>query len=110
MTRKSILTSLAFGVLMISGCAHSAMKGSVAMKVSATEAHVCLDNAKVGDRLTLFKNSCPTRDTGLRTSGSSAMCEKVRVGQGTVTQILNQHYSVLKADAGVAIEEGNFVE
>ncbi|MDZ4082158.1 MAG: hypothetical protein U1E10_04425 [Bdellovibrionales bacterium] len=80
------------------------------MKVSESEAQVCLDEAKVGDRLTLFKNSCPTKGTSLRSSSNSGMCEKVRVGQGTVTEILNQHYSVLKADAGVPIEEGNFVE
>ncbi len=110
MTQKLILTTLAFSGLMITGCAHSAMKGSVAMKVSESEAHVCLDQAKVGDRLTLFKNNCPVRGTTMGSSDNSGMCEKVRVGQGTVTQILNQHYSVLKADAGVAIEEGNFVE
>lgn len=79
------------------------------MKISDTEAHVCMDNSesKVGDRVTLFKNNCPKAGGK---GDPSAGCEKIQLGQGTVTKILNHHYSVIKFDAGVPFEEGTFVE
>lgn len=104
---------LAVTALMLTGCAHGLMRGSVAMKVSDTEAHVCMDKteAKVGDRVTLFKNACTGSSGGIRTGlGAPRSCEKVQLGQGTVTEILNNHYSVVKFDAGVPFEEGTFVE
>ncbi len=87
----------------LSGCAHTMMRGSVAMKVSPQEAHVCLGDKEVraGDRVGLFKNVC---------RGKGAMCEKVRLGEGEVTKTLNDHYSVIKVQPGVAFEEGTIVE
>lgn len=107
-----LVPALASG-LMLTGCAHNLMRGSVAMKVSEDEAHVCMDKseAKVGDRVTLFKNACTGTGGGGRSGlGSSRSCSKVEVGKGTVKEILNQHYSVVKFDPGVAFEEGTFVE
>lgn len=97
--------------LVLAGCSHGLMRGSVAMKVSDTEAHVCLDDteAKVGDRVTLFKSRCSGGGGG-KSGGQGRSCEKVQLGQGTVTEILNHHYSLVKFDAGVAFEEGTFVE
>ncbi len=96
--------------LALAGCSHGLMRGSVAMKVSDTEAHVCLDDteAKVGDRVTLFKSKCS--GGGSKGGGSGRSCEKVQLGQGTVTEILSHHYSVVKFDAGVPFDEGTFVE
>ena len=110
---RILFLPLAALALMLAGCAHGLMRGSVAMKVSDTEAHVCMDNteAKVGDRVTLYKNNCPTKGGGARSGlGAGGRCEKVELGQGSVTEILNQHYSVVKFDPGVPFEEGTFVE
>ena len=110
---RILFLPLAALALMLAGCAHGLMRGSVAMKVSDTEAHVCMDNteAKVGDRVTLYKNNCPTTGGGARSGlGAGGRCEKVELGQGSVTEILNQHYSVVKFDPGVPFEEGTFVE
>lgn len=98
--------------LFLSGCTHGLMRGSVAMKVSDTEAHVCIDNseAKVGERVTLYKNKCPSKANSSRLGLSSERCEKLYLGQGTITEILNQHYSVVKFDPGVLFEEGTFIE
>ncbi|OQW47464.1 MAG: hypothetical protein A4S09_15190 [Proteobacteria bacterium SG_bin7] len=100
-----VVTGLIATTLM--GCAHGLMRGSVAMKVSDTEAHVCMDKseAKVGDRVTLFRNNCPAKGVG-----GGGTCTKVELGQGTVTEILNDHYSVVKFDPGVKFSEGAFVE
>lgn len=96
-----IMTSLC---LLLSGCAHHLMRGSVAMKTGDSEAHVCMGKGevKVGDRVAVFKNNCRPK-----TAGS---CEKVRTGEGTVTQVLNEHYSVVTFDPGVPFDEGTFVE
>lgn len=107
--RKIFFPLSAAVALILTGCTHGLMRGSVAMKVSDTEAHVCMENSKVGERVTLFKNNCPNKG-GARLGGSGGSCEKVQLGQGTVTEILNQHYSVVKFDSGVSFEEGTFVE
>ncbi len=104
-SRKVFIPSL-LASLMLVGCSHGLMRGSVAMKVSDTEAHVCIEETKVGDKVTLFKNSC---SRGSARSGGGN-CEKVQLGQGVVSQILNDHYSLVKFDQGVTFEEGTFVE
>ncbi len=102
----------------LSGCAHSVMRGSVAMKTSESEAHVCLGkgDVSVGDRVTLFQNICTNKGTGNRgtslgyTGATGSSCEKKEVGKGSIQEILNQHYSVVKFDPGVKFEEGSIVE
>ena len=90
------------------GCAHTAMRGSVAMKGDNQEAHVCLgDNeVKVGDRVSLYKNQC----NGRGGKAGDIVCQKIPLGGGEVTRLLNRHYSVVKVDPGVLFEEGTVVE
>jgi len=94
----------------LSGCAHSAMRGSVAMKTGPQEAHVCLGDKEVkpGDRVNLFENRC--KDIGGAKSGGRSICQKVKVGEGWVTELLNEHYSVIKTEPNVAFSEGTIVE
>ncbi len=94
-----------------SSCGHKVMRGTVAMKTSDTEAHVCIGKGEVsvGDRVTLFRNVCVGKGGGLRNSDTAA-CEKREVGMGSIREILNEHYSVVKFDPGVPFEEGSFVE
>ena len=97
----------------LSGCAHSVMRGSVAMKTSENEAHVCLGKGEiaVGDRVTLYRNVCVGKGGGTGRSGyGSGSCEKKEVGMGSVQEVLNEHYSVVRFDQGVQFEEGSFVE
>ncbi len=96
------------------GCSHGLMRGSVAMKVNAEEAHVCMGDNEVraGDRVALFKNVCTSQKGGGRTGdvGGSAGCKKVKLGDGLVERSLNEHYSVVKVNPGVRFEEGTVVE
>lgn len=94
--------SLFLAAVALNGCAHGLMRGSVAMKISDQEAHVCMgdDQVKAGDKVALFKNVC-------RKGGE---CQKVRLGEGEVTRTLNNHYSVVKIQPGVTFEEGTIVE
>jgi hypothetical protein len=99
------------GLIALTGCAHSTMRGSVAMKASDDEAHVCLgdDEVKVGDKLTFFKNVCasPRSKASL---GESGGCTKERLGEGEIVRLLNRHYSIARVNQGVPFEEGTIVE
>jgi len=105
---------LALGVLILSSCAsHSTMRGSVAMKTGEDTAHVCLGGGevKVGDKVSAYKNVC-TNNTIDRTTRShlSVACKKEKIGDGVVLNIINEHYSEVKFDAGVPFTEGTIVE
>lgn len=95
---KTLLVgALAFAM---SACAHSAMRGTVAMKLDSDKAHVCLGKGEVkaGDKVVISKNECAPKRS----------CRIVPVGEGEVVELLNDHYSVVKAP-GVAFEEGYMV-
>lgn len=109
-----LLEPLVFGgVLMLMGCSHGTMRGTVAMKISDREAHVCMGDKEVGpgDKVALFKNECVSPKEAVRLSGpSSGGCRRVKLGEGQVIQVLNEHYSVIEVNPGVAFEEGTVVE
>ena len=111
MKTKNLLTLLVTA-FALSGCAHSVMRGSVAMKTSPDEAHVCLGKGEVkaGDRVNVFKNVCTGMGLKTRINTLAAPCEKKQMGMGTVKEIINSHYSVVKFDSGVQFEEGTLVE
>jgi len=104
--------ALILGAIALTGCAHSVMRGSVAMKINETQGHVCLGNkdVKVGDHVIAYTNFCLGKG-GARTKGDSiGLCEKRNIGAGTITQLLNEHYSVVTFDEGAKFDEGTFVE
>ncbi|HEU4733370.1 MAG TPA: hypothetical protein VFT22_36005 [Kofleriaceae bacterium] len=75
------------------------------MKIDPVTAHVCLGDGEVAinDRVRLYKNACES-------SGRRSVCKKTPVADGTVTQLLDEHYSVVTFPAGTTLEEGNTVE
>jgi hypothetical protein len=87
------------------GCAHSLMRGSVVMKVDEDEAHVCLgeNEVKSGDKLSLYKSQCG----GV---GKARRCSKVKVGEGEIVELVNEHYSLARFSNGVEFAEGYIVE
>lgn len=98
-------------MLFIFSCAHhSIMRGSVAMKVSDREAHVCLgdDEVKVGDKVIAYYSDCQNAKAGDQRGSTS--CVKTKLGGGKVTRVLNDHYSVVEFDEGIEFNEGTFVE
>ena len=106
-----------FGIATFSlvGCAsHSKMRGSVAMKASDREAHVCLgdDEVKVGDRVSAYRNECKSSgaEGGERKIGRSVSCKLEKLGGGKVVSILNSHYSTVEFDQGVSFNEGTVVQ
>ena len=98
------------GICFVIGCAHGTVRGTVAMKISDQEAHVCMgeNEVKAEDKVVLYKNVCKTRAN--KQDPVFMRCEKVRIGDGLVTKTLNEHYSVIRVNAGVPFEEGTIVE
>jgi hypothetical protein len=106
---KSLLVVTAFSLAVV-GCAPSVHRGSVAMKINDTEAHVCMDKgeASPGDKVAIYRNDCPRPLSSRYPTGGG--CKKVHVGGGVVTRNLNEHYSEVRVNPGVQFEEGMFVE
>lgn len=84
------------------------------MKISDTQAHVCIDRdeVSVGDTVSLFRNECRTRpDTSPKSpSRTKTECGKNFVAKGTVVELLNEHYAIANFPSGTDFREGDVVE
>ena len=107
---KKIITTLAI-TLLVSSCAHQFMRGTVAMKTDKQTAHVCLGNndVKVGEKLDFYTNKC-TGISGGTEDIDPRDCEMKILGSGTVTKLLNSHYSEVKTDGSFNLTEGTLVQ
>jgi len=92
--------------LLATGCT-TVHRGVVAMKISETQAHVCLSKGEVGvgESVKLYRNICAHASKSVL-----SRCEKRLIGTGTVSEILNEHYSVVAMERGADFKEGDFVE
>lgn len=84
------------------------MKGSVAVKIDETKGIACLasDSVKVGEDITFYKTVC-TRQ-GPKDGASD--CSMVKIGNGKITKLVNDHYSEFETSGDVKFEEGSLVE
>ncbi|OYZ23546.1 MAG: hypothetical protein B7Y39_04360 [Bdellovibrio sp. 28-41-41] len=101
------LIALIAGSIILSSCASQLHRGVVAMKIDDSNAHVGLnsDEVSIGDHVELYGNQCKKMSRV-----TDQTCTKVSKGHGVVTQILNDNYSSIKFDSGVAFQEGDFIE
>jgi len=110
MKARTFALSLFLAAVATTGCAggHAAMRGSVVMKIDPTTAHVCLGSGEVNvnDRVRLFKNVCTPTAADRR----PPICKKEALAEGTVSQVLDEHYSVVNFPAGTTFDEGNTIE
>ncbi len=99
MTRTHLLLT----AFALTACSPAHSKGVVAMKISDTEAHVCVGRDEVGpgSEIEVLRNVCRRE--------KPYNCELKRVGVGRVTEPLNDHYSVVTFTAGVPFQEGDLV-
>ena len=93
--------------LLVTGCAQTAARGTVAMKGTEGTAHVSLGSHEVdrGDTIAFSRNHCEPPVAKKQTS-----CSKKTIGTGTVTEVLNDDYSVVRVSPGVAFREGDEVQ
>ncbi len=108
---KTILTTITL-TLLLSSCAHNFMRGTVAMKTGERTAHVCLgdNDVKVGDKLDFYSNYCSGASSTDREDGDFIECKMKILGTGSVTKLLNSHYSEVKTDGRFKISEGTLVQ
>ncbi|MBK24533.1 MAG: hypothetical protein CME70_11115 [Halobacteriovorax sp.] len=113
-------------LLILSSCAHTFMRGSVAKKLSATEAIVCLgkNEVKVGDTIKFERSDCSwTADNNITMHENTSMggniehtgygrsvCELVYLGRGKVIKLINNHFSVVKTNNKFEFKESTQVE
>ncbi len=108
---KRLLTGLTLVTLLSSCASHTFMRGTVAMKTDKKTAHVCLGNSdvKVGDKISFYRNKCTGVGGGRQGDGDST-CEMEVLGTGTVSKLLNSHYSEVKTDGSFKLKEGTLVQ
>lgn len=106
----SVSGSVLLAATLVSCASGGVNRGSVAMKVSDTTAHVGMGGkeVKVGDHLLLFKNEC-SGSSG-RASADDRSCKKVQTGHGSVSQVLSNDYSAVVFPAGTNFAEGDTLE
>ncbi|MFO0849951.1 MAG: hypothetical protein U0871_15555 [Gemmataceae bacterium] len=106
-TNTALLSAALLG-LSLSGCVTGYNRGVVAMKIDDKTAHVCVRRVEtsVGDRMGLYRNEC-TRTPPPRPHVNCAM---KLVGEGTITELINEHYSLLVFDKPTDFHEGDLVE
>ena len=118
MTLRGIAIAFVVAAGITTGCAtgHATMRGSIVMKIDPTKAHVCLGTGEVAvnDRVRLYRNVCQpsvNRSPGPTSPGArTSVCTKETVADGTITELIDEHYSVATFPAGTVFEEGNTVE
>lgn len=93
--------------LLVTGCTQTAVRGAVAMKGSEGTAHVSLGSHDVesGDSVVFYRNHCEPP-----VAKKPSSCSKKEIGTGTVTELLNEDYSVVRVSPGVAFREGDEVQ
>ena len=87
---------------------HESMKGSVALKIDETKGIACLTpgSVSVGDAVTFYKTECTRK--GPKEGASD--CSMVKIGNGKITKLVNDHYSEFETSGEVKFEEGSLVE
>lgn len=100
---KSILVVMGF--VAAAGCSHALMRGSIVMKTSETEAHVCLGRGEVsvGDSVHLLHNDCSA-------ASKPTQCRRVPIADGKVVQLFDDHYSLVRFPAGTEFAQGDTIE
>ena len=102
-------------LIFMSGCAHQLMRGSIVMKISKNQAHICMGRGEVaeGDHVTLFKNDCQSGNkstTSVIKENDIKICQKVKLGEAKVISILNEHYSIIQIEQGIPFDERTIIE
>ena len=111
---------------LLTSCAHTFMRGTVAKKINSREAIVCLgsNEVKLGDTIKFQESVCswtPTHSITMHeevTSGpyseqtgyGSSNCELIHLGRGKVVEIINDHFSVVKTKGDFQFKKSTQIE
>lgn len=98
--------SIAVGI-MLSACGHMTMRDKVVMKASDDRAYVCMNDGEVqvGDEVVLYTTQCTSAISG----DGSQECKATKIAEGTVSKLINEHYSEVMITNGGEFSEGTRV-
>lgn len=93
----------ALAAVLAAGCTPAHSRGVVAMKVSDSEVHVCVgkEEVSVGTQVDAYRNVCQQK--------KPYTCNLDRIDRGTITEVLNEHYSVAAFKPGSKVQEGDVI-
>ncbi len=96
-TGRRLLVAALF-VLGFAGCARGMEEGPVVGAINNRDYYVALGSGQVtaGQRVEVFRQTCANVPPGQVPSG----CHFVRIGNGTVTQVIDSSRSVVHLDPG----------
>jgi hypothetical protein len=97
------------GALVLAGCA-TLQHGTVAATYPGGVARVYLgssDGVKPGTHVAFYEERCPEENPSFYPYGY--LCNERRVGEGMVTQVLNEHEALVQTGEGVRLREGALV-
>jgi len=99
-------------ITILSSCAskHSFMRGTVVMKIDSNHANICMGNqdVSVGTPIEFFIHHCNVVSEGEYSVGYN--CTTRKLGVGTVTKLLNSHYSSVTTNGDFKFDEGTLVQ
>ena len=115
-----------FMSFLLASCAHTFMRGTVAKKINSKKAVICLgsNEVKVGDIVIFQESVCsssPTHNISMhenaelggvsnQTGYGVEKCELTSLGFGTVSELLNDHYSMVETKGDFVFKESTQVE
>jgi hypothetical protein len=109
MNKTFVRLAVLIAAAVVAGCAPLPVRGTVVSREGDGEIRVSLGRfqVKVGDKVVLLKTTCGSTSSG---KASATTCGNERVGEGVVTRILDERASLVKTDAGAALDAGVVVE
>lgn len=102
--KNYIASVLLLTMINVSTGAQAATPAVITVKINHALVEVNLGDrdVSVGDRVAVYKKTCP--------GGRGQICTKERVGAGTVARVLDDQYSEVNLDPGVQVREGYTIE
>lgn len=94
-------------------CAHSHIGGSVLHREADGSAHICLGEnlVKQGDKMAVYDVKCASGRRGTEFKPTPRLvCKKTKVGEATVVEIADEHFSRIEPIGQVDLEKGQVVE
>ncbi len=121
------ITSYIFILTLLSSCAHTFMRGTVAKKLDSDKAIICLgkNEVKLGQKIEFFQTLCSgsaSNSAGLSGSFESGLapvgdkgsqtpsCSHHSIGNGKVIELINDHYSKVQTFDKIDFKEGTLVQ
>lgn len=97
-------------VLLASACGgHALMRGTLVTATSPSEGQICMHDGQVavGDTVRVIHHTC---NANTAANAAERACTASPGGTATVTELLNEHYAIVRAADGTTLTAGDTIE